>query len=305
MIQLKTMLIPFCLAGFLSAAFAGQPDSSHLWYIHFGNANTRPTYDDFHQITDVQKMATGKEIKIGIIDTYFGYRHNEPLFAGGRNFTGDTSSFEEIAEHGFWMATTLREIAPGAEIYALNARHKDRVIETQAIASAIDWAIENGLNILTYSAQPFREQNRPDIDRALRKAIANNITVIFIHYDLPENILPFAFLPESVFPYSRKPDVNLFHYDYNLLLLDKYRQYLAAGKKQPESLRDHPYLSFSSMAPVLAGIVAMMKEIDPALTPADCKRILIETSREIQYDGFMVKRAVDALQALKQVQVAP
>jgi hypothetical protein len=152
MIQLKTMLIPFCLAILLSAAFAGQPDSSHLWHIHFGNANTRPTYDDFHHITDAPKMATGKDIKIGIIDTYFGYRHNQQLFAGGRNFTGDTSAFEEIAEHGFWMATTLREIAPGAEIYALNARHKDCDIETQAMLSAVDWAIENRLNILTYSA---------------------------------------------------------------------------------------------------------------------------------------------------------
>jgi len=129
--------------------------------------------------------------------------------------------------------------------------------------------------------------------------------VIFIHYDLPENILPFAFLPDSIFPYTREADVNVFHYDYNLLLLDKYRQYLSAGKKQPESLRDHPYLSFSSMAPVLAGIVAMMKEINPALAPAECKRILIETSREIDYDGYRVKRAVDALQALKQVQGAP
>ena len=202
-------------------------------------------------------------------------------------------ALDEIAEHGFWMATTLREIAPDVEIYALNARDRNRDIETKAIVTAIEWAIENDIDILTYSAAPFRDGDRAEIDAAVKKAIDHGIVTTFIHYDLDENILPTGFFPESEKYYSRDADLNVFHYDYNVLLISNYEQYLANGKQFTGSGSD-PYFSMSSMSPVLAGTVAMMKQINPGLPPSEYKQILIETSKEIEFDGYKVSHVFDA-----------
>jgi len=115
----------------------------------------------------------------------------------GDNYVFEEASFEDIAEHGLWMATTLKEIAPDVEIYALCARDNDRAKEADNIAKAIGWAIENNIDILTYSGEAFRKEDRAVIDEAVHKAINNNIVTTFIHYDLPENILPTGLFPKT------------------------------------------------------------------------------------------------------------
>ncbi len=285
----------------ISVFFNIIPDSD-LWYANFTDANTRPTYNDFHNIKEAQQIATGKGIKVGIIGKYFGYANNKNVFAGGNDFVGNKTSFEEFDEHGLWMANTLKEIAPDVEVYALNARDNDHDKECDAIIEAIDWAIENDIDILTYSAEAFLSEYRDKIDKQVIKAVDNNIVPTFIHYDLPENILPYGLFPRSPSTYAREADVNIFHFDYNLLLLFKYENYVASGRKETRNIGSLPYYSNSSMSPVLAGIIAMMKEVNNDLSVAEYKQILIETSREMQYKDYVVKHVVDAAGALNYLQ---
>jgi hypothetical protein len=298
----KTSIFILTLAVLLlvSVFYNIKPTKDKFWFVQFSDANTRCTYDSFHHIKEAQKHATGKGIKVGILDKYFGYSENEKLYAGGRDFTGNTSDFETVGEHGLWMATTLKEIARDIAIYALNARCGDRTKEKTAIVEAIDWAINNQIDVLTYSAEPFQQEDRAEIDKAVLKAIQNNVVIIFLHYDLAENILPYGFFPKGSEGYSRESDVNIYHYDYNLLLLSNYENYVKAGRISWER-SDMPYFSFSSMPPVLAGIVAMMKETNPTLTVADIKKILIETSREVTYNDYKVEHVVDAVSAIDSV----
>ena len=278
-----------------------KPDSNQLWFTSFSDANTRSTYDSFHHIKEAQQLTTGKGVKIGILGKYFGYNKNKNIYAGAKDFTGDVDALEEIAEHGLWMATTLKEIAPDVEIYALNARNNNRNTEAKAIVSAINWAIENDIDILTYSAQAFNSEHRAEIDEAVRLAHQYGIITTFIHYDLAENILPTGLCPNSPKSYSRNADLNIFHFDYNLLLLFKYENYLKSGRNVGNNIGNLPYFSNSSMSPVLAGIVAMMKEANSKLKPEDYKRILIETSQEITYNGYKVKHVVNAPSAINYV----
>ncbi|NOY50185.1 MAG: S8/S53 family peptidase [Chlorobi bacterium] len=268
------------------------------WFVSFPDANSRPTYDTYHHIKEAQKLSTGKGIKVGILGKYFGYKNNKNIYSGGKDFTGNTEAFNDIGEHGLWMATTLKEIAPDVEIYALCARNNDHSVEAKAISEAVDWAIENDIDILTYSAQAFSEEYREEIDKAVRKAIEHNIVTTFIHYDIPGNILPFGFFPYSPKSYARETDLNVFHFDYNVLLLFSYKNYLESGRNVGNNIGAHPYFSNSSMSPVLAGIVAMMKEINNGLPASEYKRILKETSYELVYNGYKVKHVVDALGAV-------
>jgi hypothetical protein len=62
-----------------------------------------------------------------------------------------------------------------------------------------------------------------------------------------------------------------------------------------------PFLSISSTAPVTAGFVALMRSLDPSLTPADCKEILLSSSRPRVYEGMRGPRVPDAFEAVRTV----
>ena len=122
------------------------------------------------------------------------------------------------------MALVLKEIAPDVEIYALNISFKDEEQKTENMVKAIDWAIDHDLDVLTYSSSRFLEKNRKKLDEAVDKAMENNIVTTFIHYDHKENILPdgfFAYRGSEDYN-SRKPDLDIYHFDYNTLFLKDY-----------------------------------------------------------------------------------
>jgi subtilisin family serine protease len=52
-------------------------------------------------------------------------------------------------------------------------------------------------------------------------------------------------------------------------------------------------------APVTAGLVALLKSVDPLLTPSDCRRILMDASRAFTFEGRTAPRVPDALRAVE------
>lgn len=275
-------------------------------FVSFEDANTRETYETVHHVREAQRTATGMGIKVGILDKYFGYKRHPGLYSGGMDFVGDRSSFEQISEHGYWMATTLKEIAPGVEVLALNVRTSDKAREAEAVVRAINWAMGQHVKILTYSAEAFGERYRARIDDAVKQANERNVVTTFVHYPLEENLLPTGLFPAGTGEEGRAADLSIYHFDYNTLLLsvyDKHRRLVDAGAR-PHRGDEVPYLSISSTSPVLAGFVAMMMEVKGGLSPAEYKKVLIETSRALEYKGRMVEHVVDAPAALQYLKTA-
>ena len=66
-----------------------------------------------------------------------------------------------------------------------------------------------------------------------------------------------------------------------------------------------PYYSLSSTSPVAAGVVALLKEVNNQLKPAEYKRVIVETSKEVlfkdQNNGseFLCPKVVDAGTAVR------
>jgi hypothetical protein len=267
-------------------------------FIHFPNANSRPTYFTIHNIWDAWEISRGSGVRVGILDHSFGLDVHEGLYAGGETFQTDDwrESFRNESHHGFWMASTLREVAPEVEIYALGTYSSDETTRVDAMIKAIDWAIEHDLDVLTYSAARFSDANRIRLDEAVDRAIASGIVTTFIHYPHPGNLLP-TWLGPRTGDDDREPDVNILHYDYQLIFTERYLDWLQRGSESGH----RPYLSISSTSPVTAGFVAMLMSVKPDLAPADYKRILMETSRELMFEGRVAPRAVDIVAALRGV----
>lgn len=291
----------FLLFSPLSVAQAGaQPvptvDAPPILY--FPNANARPTYFSIHNIRAAWEQSRGQGVKVGILDHSFGYQVHEGLYTGGRNFQEDDwgESFDSVSHHGYWMARTLREVAPEVQIYALGTYSSDEESKVEAMVQAIDWAIEADLDVLAYSARRFSPELRRRLDEAVDRALAAGITTTFIHYPHPGNLLPSWLGPRSGDD-EREPDFNLLHYDYSVVFTERYAEWLEKG----EASGYRPFLSVSSTSPVLAGFVAILKALRPELGSEELKRILTDTSRGIEFEGYRSPRTVDIGAAVRSV----
>ena len=291
-------LLMLCLGVWGGRVPERRPTVEAPTFIRFPNANSRQTYFTVHKIWDAWELSKGKGVKVGILDHSFGYNTDDGLYAGGENFQTDEwgESFAETRHHGFWMASTLREVAPEVEIYALGTYSSDEVAKVDAMVRAIDWAIAHDLDVLTYSAARFSPANRSRLDAAVDRALEHGIATTFIHYPHPGNLLPTWLGPRSGDD-EREPDVNILHYDYSLIFTERYLDWLERGSDSGY----RPFLSVSSTSPVTAGFVAMLKSMRPELRPADAKRILIETSRPMSFEGQPAARVVDIAAALRSI----
>jgi len=79
-----------------------------------------------------------------------------------------------------------------------------------------------------------------------------------------------------------------------------YDRYIKSGMN-PKSGDEIPYFSISSMSIVTAGIIALMKELQPNLTPQECKNILQVTSKEIMFNGYNINNVADANHAINYI----
>lgn len=260
--------------------------TSRFGNIYTSNSNSRETYFSIHHVKEAQQVARGEGVKVGILDSSFSLSNYQELFAGGEDFGNDKNSLLKNQGHGWGMATVLREIAPECEIYALNISIDNESKKVDSIIAAIEWAIENDLDILTLSQAQISDENRARLDIAVNKAVENGIVTTFIHYDNPINLLPYSITPYNEGEYNREPDINVYHYDYNMIRPAQIRAY-EKSEIPPDSGNDIPYFSYSSMSPVTAGFVAILKSIDNTLTPAEYKQILIHTSYSMDYVGAM------------------
>ncbi len=263
-------------------------------------ANSRETYFTLHHVKEAQAITKGKGCKVGILDHSFGMTLHSNLYAGGKNFVVDSDEFLTKREwHGYWMALVLHEIAPEAEIYALNTHSfKAPESEADAISKAIDWAIQQRLDVLTFSHAAIQGEKQKTLNAALDRAHAAGIVTTFIHTRHPGNIMPTGLFAGFGNDDGREPDINVLHYDYTVIFVEEYRK-LKSGKK---TWWNPPFQSISSTSPVLGGVVAMMKSLHPTITPEQCKNILRETAHPMNFEGEKPPRVLDASAAIKLVQ---
>ena len=284
------------------ANYISRQDSRAQSSLVFGDANSRDTYFTLHNVAKAHEISEGKGVRVGVLDNFFGYNRHPELYSGGADFSGKDSSYLETEHHGYWMAVTLKEIAPEAEVYALGVDFDSEEKKVRTMIDAIDWAIDNGLDVLTYSSSQFSEENERKLDSVVDKAIEKGIVTTFIHYYHPDNILPdglFAYRGEMDYN-RREPDLNILHYDYNVMIVPRYLEYLSSGEDGRGNLTP-PFFSISSTSPVTAGFVALMKSVRRDLPPAEYKRILMETGRSLLYKGEDCPRVPDVYEAVKAV----
>ncbi len=239
------------------------------------------------------KKATGKGITVAILDHLFD--KEDSVFAGRLVAPGSVVAGEAVFSekgHGTWMANHLVQIAPDVNIMPVRFCGKGHYGEAEYYLKGIKYAIENGADIITISHRAIEKEREVWFDEQLAKLPLDKVQLIYIHYQgKNENVIvtkPIEFAPY----YEGRKEIN------GRLLQKSCDYYYVIGTNYVNE-DSFPYTwGLSQTAPIVGGVVAMMKEIKPTLITGEIKRILREAGRRIK-DDYEIINAGKAVEMIK------
>ena len=133
------------------------------------------------------KITEGEDVKVAVVDTGIDYDHPDikANYAGGYNTVRPGASAKDDHGHGTHVAGIIAAVrdgkgitgvAPKAKLYGIKAMAKDGSGELSAIIRAVEWSIDNKMNIINMSISVGKDY--VSLHKALAKAADNGITVI-------------------------------------------------------------------------------------------------------------------------------
>jgi len=288
--KLAAWLLPLTL---LSTTVSAKADQRPLQAHPPGPARS---YLTIHNLRPAHDLTVGRGARVGILDHSFEIDTHPDLYAGGSRFWPDTEPIGGDGTYrGFWMATTVREIAPEASIFALDIPQGDEGARVEAIVQALDWAVAHDLDVVTYCGEAFSPQAREVLDPVLLRTVEAGVVVAFVDYPHPRNLLPGGFGPSAP-GRLRGPDLNIFSDDCTSLLAGHFQ---ALVEPDDDTVRrNRPFLAQPRTGAITAGLVALVRSVDPRATAEEVKAILIETSRPMVFRGWRADRVPDAFKAV-------
>ncbi len=243
-----------------------------------------------------QSGYTGKGVKIAVIDSGIG-PHDDLKVVKKVSFLESDSSDVDYNGHGTHIAGIIaaldndigvKGIAPDAELYALKVFNKEGIGFTFDIIKAIDWAIENEMDIINLSLTskvglPAYEEiiNRAYAKGSLLVAAAGNSTETDIHADTVEYPARYtnAIAVASVDQNNKKGYYSA---------IGPTVEVSAPGVNIYSTYTDNQYntLSGTSVAAAsITGQLALLKEAYPHLNNVQLRKKLIDLAVDIGPKG--------------------
>jgi serine protease len=254
--------------------------------------NTQTDLIAFSHIDKAWADSKGAGVTVAVVDWQF-----DAHAAAAANFVSATSLVpgERMGDlkpwHGAWMVDIVHRIAPEAKIIPIIGRSVKQAGYQDSVLLGIRYAAEHGAAVITSSMGPVRRSE------ALRDAIdfAESHGTLFVNVH-PENVAADAgaFKPcsarecdprivragiVSVPEHPVKPDPARLVYTWPYSLDTTYQD----------------DWGFSMGPPIVGGAIALMKAVNPALSPHQLRDLLAQTA-DLR-DGFRVLNAEAAVKA--------
>ena len=273
-------------------------------------------------LSEAHKLASGKRIKIAVIDTAIDTTH--PAFGGGITETfdalGESTSVPEL--HGTSIAgivgarAELTGVAPGASVLGVRAFASDAKAGdakggdakgpaqsyTLAILKGLDWAVLNGARVVNMS---FAGPNDPLLGQAIAAAIKKGVVIVAAAGNGGTDAKP-------AYP-AAFPNVIAVTATDNADATFKSANrgtYIAVAAPGVDIIATAPKGAYdissgTSMAAAhVSGIAALMLEKNPKLSPEDVRWALTQSARKVSGSastdvGAGIVDAAAALSAVK------
>jgi hypothetical protein len=242
-------------------------------------------------LSDAHRLATGRGVVIAVIDSEVDAAHPDLAGAVTANFNA-TADKDKPHAHGTGMAgaiaarRTVLGTAPRVGLLTVNAfstRAADAEGTTFTIIKGLDWAATQGARIINMS---FAGPSDPRMRDALQKANKRGIVLIAAAGNAGPNSPP-------LFPAADPNVIAVTAVDIDDALFSGANRgnHIAVAAPGVDVLVPAPEGAYqfttgtSVAAAEVSGVVALMLERNPSLTPADVRRILMATATDLGPKG--------------------
>ncbi|MDM7922789.1 MAG: S8 family serine peptidase [Pyrinomonadaceae bacterium] len=240
------------------------------------------------QLDDEWRLATGKGVSIAVIDS--GVDTDHPDLAGrvkgsfearvdNKRILFDPSEKGDSAGHGTACAGILAKVAPDADIYSIKVLGAGGLGDGHAFLAGLEFAIKNRFRVINLSLGTTKPQFFSPLHDLLDRAYQAGCIVVAAANNLPQPSFPSVFSSSliSVFK-SDETDPLRFGFRFGEVI-----ELTAPGVNIRTAWPGggHRNLTGNSFAcPHISGIIALLLEKHPNLTPFQVKSALYAIAQE-------------------------
>jgi subtilisin family serine protease len=260
------------------------------------------------QISDIHRLVRGTNVPIAVIDSEIDVTHPDLEGAVTKRFDA-VGAPEKPHAHGTGMAGAIAAhqrllgTAPAARLLAVHAFSTTAATAestTFNILKGINWSVQEGVRIINMS---FAGPRDPSLERALKAAYDKGIVLIAAAGNAGPKSPPLfpGAIPFVIAVTATDVDDKLF----TAANRGKYISVAAPGVDilVPAPEGEYQMTTGTSVAAAeVSGIVALLLERNPKLTPADIRRILTASAKRLapgERDNNFGSGLIDPLKALQ------
>jgi subtilisin len=230
--------------------------------------------------------STGRGVRVAVIDTGIDADHPalEDCVQDGIAVEYDAQAedyvriepdrpLRDLSGHGTACAGIIHSLASGAEICSVRVLGRNMRGKAYQFAGGLRWAIDNGMRVINLSLSTSREEYYGLFHRLADDAYFKNVILISAVNNIPAPSYPSLY--SSVISVAAHEGQDPFTYYYNP---SPPVEFGAPGIDVKVAWQNGQYslvTGNSFAAPVIAGLVALILERHPDMTPFELKTVLM------------------------------
>jgi subtilisin family serine protease len=249
---------------------------------------TNPLSSGRFQIADDWRECTGKEVCVAVIDS--GIDHYHPDLEGkvidsvearrdGKRVVFESSATGDSAGHGTACAGIISRIAPGATFCSIKVLGAGGLGDGHAFLAGLEYAIKNRFRLINLSLGTTKPQFFAPLHDLLDRAYQAGCIVVAAANNLPQPSFPSVF-SSSLISVVKSADTDPFNFGFHY---GEVIELTAPGVNVRTTWLGGGYRSLtgnSFACPHIVGIIALLLEANPNLTPFQVKSALYAIAKE-------------------------
>jgi subtilisin len=241
-------------------------------------------------INDDWKRRSGKGVSVAVIDSGIDSDHPDlkgkvvesvEAQADHKRVSFVPSEAGDSAGHGTACAGIIASIAPEAELYSIKVLGAQASGDGQAFLAGLEYAVKRKFRLINLSLGTTKPQFFAPLHDLLDRAYQAGCIVVAAANNLPQPSFPSVFC-SSLISVSKSEETNPFNFGFKF---GEVIELTAPGVNVKTTWLSGGYKSLtgnSFACPHIVGIIALLLETYPSLTPFQVKSLLYEIARQNQ-----------------------
>ncbi len=246
------------------------------------------TESKYFQIDEGWKTRTGKNVGVAVIDSGIDGNHPDirknlvksfEAKQEGKKIVFEKSETGDSAGHGTACAGIITQIAPNADLYSIKVLGTSGSGDGYAFLAGLEFAIKQKYKVINLSLGTTRPQLFAPLHDLLDRAYQAGCIVVAAANNLPHPSFPSVF-SSSVISVIKSAETDYFKFGFQY---GEIIELTAPGVNVRAAWLNNSYkrLTGNSFAcPHIVGIIALLLETYPNLTPFQVKTALYEIASE-------------------------